>query len=261
MRSSLLVCALGILAGCDNGDDPGSSGTPAFPRNDSGGSRVDADNDGYDSTEDCDDERSAVNPGATEVCDQIDNNCVDGVDEGVTTPFYADTDADTYGSGAAVDACTTPKDYVANADDCDDTTAAVNPGATEVCDGIDNNCAGGIDDGVTTLFYADGDSDGYGAAVDACSAPPGLVDNADDCDDTNADVNPSAIEVCDWIDNDCDTDVDDDDDSVTGGSTYYPDADGDGYGDSDSPTTACEMPSGYVTNNWDCDDTSRRLCP
>jgi hypothetical protein len=104
----------------------------------------------------------------------------------------------------------------------------------------------------------DGDADGYGAgtAMDACAAPTGYVDNADDCDDIDAAVNPGASEVCDSIDNDCDSDVDDDDSSVTGDTTWYRDADSDGYGDYYSSTTACDMPSGYVDNDDDCWDGS-----
>jgi hypothetical protein len=241
----LVVCALVVLSACDKDSDDSRSGAV-----------VDADNDGYDSTEDCAETDAAVNPGATELCDGIDNNCVDGIDEGLTTPYYADTDGDTYGAGTTVDACIAPKGYVENADDCDDATAAAYPGGTEVCDGIDNDCAGGIDDGVTTPFYADVDGDSYGAgtAIDACAPPKGFVDNADDCDDTTAAANPYGTEVCDTIDNDCDGAVDDDDSGVMGGTTFWEDADGDGYGDSHVSTTACEMPSGYADNADDCDD-------
>ena len=224
-----------------------------FRGDDSDGSKVDADRDGYDSTEDCDDTTAFIYPGAPERCDGIDNNCVDGADEGVTTPFYADTDDDTYGAGTAIDACAAWAGYVANADDCDDTTAATHPGATEVCDGIDNDCAGGIDDGVTTPFYADGDGDGYGAgtARDACAAPSGYVTNANDCDDRSRRANPDATEVCDDIDNDCDGDIDDDDPDVQGGTTYWRDCDGDGYGYWRWSTIACEKPSGYADTPWD----------
>jgi hypothetical protein len=87
------------------------------------------------------------------------------------------------------------------------------------------------------------------------------VANADDCDDTTADVNPVATEVCDSIDND-DSDIDDDDSFFTGGSTYWRDADGDLAGDPYSSTYACEQPGGYVNNDFDCDDSSSRvLCP
>jgi len=54
--------------------------------------------------------------------------------------------------------------YTENEGDCNDTDAAINPGGTEVCDYIDNNCNGAIDEGVTTPYYLDADSDGYGLA-------------------------------------------------------------------------------------------------
>ena len=266
MRSSLLVCAFGLLAACDNGQDSSSSDTEDPHGDDSSGSNLDADGDGYDRAADCDNTNAAVHPGAAEVCDRIDNNCVDGVDEGLTTPIYADHDGDTYGAGRAIDSCTTPQGYVENDDDCDDTTADVHPGGTEVCDGIDNNCVDGIDEDATTPFYADMDADTYGAgtAVDACTAPEDYVENADDCDDTTARAKPGHPEVCDRIDNDCDSDIDDDDSDVTGGSTWYPDADGDGYGafDPRAATTACTAPSGYVSNNDDCydSDAKRHTC-
>ena len=71
-------------------------------------------------------------------------------------------------------------------EDCDDTDSAVNPSATEVCNGIDDNCDGVFDPG-----KGDADGDGYAA----CGA---------DCDDTDSDINPDADEVCDGVDNDCD---------------------------------------------------------
>jgi hypothetical protein len=268
MRSSLLVCALVLLAACSKDSDDSDPGTDDSGQNDdsaaddsatgddSSTSIIDADKDGFDSTEDCDDTNAEVNPDATEVCDEIDNNCVGGVDEGVTSPFYADGDGDTYGAGTAVERCSAPKGFVENADDCDDTTAAANPAGTEVCDGIDNNCADGIDEGVTSPFYADGDGDGYGAgtAMDACAPPTGYVENVDDCDDLDFAAHPGAAEVCDAIDNDCDSDIDDDDSGVTGTSTYYRDYDADGYGDMWTTTTACDAPSGYVDNDDDCSD-------
>ena len=72
-------------------------------------------------------------------------------------------------------------------EDCNDNDSAVSPAGEELCDGIDNNCDGQIDEGVTTSFYADSDEDGYGnpnIVVEACSPNDGLVSNGNDCDDT-----------------------------------------------------------------------------
>ena len=106
-----------------------------------------------------------------------------------------------------------------------------------------------------TPFYADGDGDGFGDAdssVEACDAPTGYVTDATDCDDAEASAYPGADEVCDDVDNDCDGTVDNDD--ALDASTWYADADTDGYGNGDTTTTACEQPSGYVDNADDCND-------
>ena len=104
-------------------------------------------------------------------------------------------------------------DGYATADDCDDTNAAVNPAAAEVCDGIDDDCDGLIDitdpdvTG-TSMQYEDADGDGWGnawTAREACEDHVGWVAVADDCDDTNAAVNPAALEECgNGLDDDCD---------------------------------------------------------
>ena len=121
-------------------------------------SNCDADGDGFikDDYEpsvvlgggDCDDAVAAINPGATEVCDGIDNNCVGGIDEGVKTTYYADLDGDGFGNLADPQgACAQPMGYVLDNTDCDDGNAAIKPGATEVCDTVDNDCDGTSDEG------------------------------------------------------------------------------------------------------------------
>ena len=221
---------------------------------------VDADNDGVCSDIDCDDSNPNINPSATEVCDGIDNNCDGQTDEGVTNTYYADADSDGHGDpDVSTLACSAPAGYVTDNTDCDDMAAAVNPSATEVCDGIDNNCDGQTDEGVTNTYYADSDSDGYGdpnVSTLACSAPAGyVIDNAD-CDDSNPDINPSAAEVCDGIDNNCNGQTDE---GVT--NTYYADSDSDNYGDPNVSTIACSAPAGYVTDNTDCDDSDAAVNP
>ena len=99
------------------------------------------------------------------------------------------------------------------AEDCDDTNAAINDAAMEICDGIDNNCNGQVDEEVTTLFYGDSDGDGFGneqLVVSTCEAPEGYVTTGTDCDDANADIYPSAEEICDGVDNDCNQQIDED---------------------------------------------------
>lgn len=129
----------------------------------------------------------------------------------IQTPvtYYADADGDGYGNPAVtVTACTPPPGYVTDNTDCDDTNSAIHPGAPEICDGLDNNCNGLIDEGVLNTYYADADGDGYGdpaSSVQACSPPPGYVSNNTDCDDTNSAIHPGAVEICgNGIDEDCD---------------------------------------------------------
>ncbi len=86
-------------------------------------------------------------------------------------------------------------------------------------------------------------------------------DSASDCNDSNASIYPGAIETCDGLDNDCDGLVDADDPGLTGGSTGYLDADGDGYGTSSSTATVCSEGSGYSYTAGDCDDSRYAVHP
>lgn len=96
--------------------------------------------------------------------------------------------------------------------DCDDSNGSVNPSVIEVCDGIDNNCDGQIDEGLLNTYYADADGDGFGDinnSVQACTTPTGYVSDNTDCDDTDAAINPDADEICgDGIDNNCNDEID-----------------------------------------------------
>ena len=181
---------------------------------------------------DCNDSNAAVHPGATEVCNGIDDNCSGVADEGLTfTDYYADLDLDGYGAGAATNACAQPIGFVTTNTDCDDNNASANPAATEICNEVDDNCDGQIDEGVQNTYYEDMDGDGYGSmsfwSIQACSAPFGFVSTNNDCADNNPAINPGAAEVCNTIDDNCDGQINEGFGPLT---VYYADADGDGYG-------------------------------
>ena len=169
---------------------------------------------------DCNDDDAGFYPGATEdnCADPNDYNCDGSVG-------YDDADGDGWA------AC----------QECDDSTADVNPAADEYCDDIDNNCNGEIDEDSSVdaaTWYADADADGYGNADwsdEACDQPDGFVDNSDDCDDLDGDIHPDTV--------------------------WYADTDSDGYGDPDATVVQCEQPSGYVSDDQDCDDSDADSSP
>lgn len=126
--------------------------------------------------------------------------------------YYADADNDGFGdfTNDSLD-CSQPAGYVLNSDDCDDSDENVNPAAIEVCNGIDDDCDGFIDEEGGNTYYADADLDGYGdplVAMTSCTIPAGYVDNNLDCDDSDANINPTAIELCNGIDDNCDGNID-----------------------------------------------------
>ncbi|MBK9648576.1 MAG: FG-GAP repeat protein [Deltaproteobacteria bacterium] len=229
---------------------------------------------------DCDDGDDQIHPEATEVCDDVDNNC-DGLtddddpalDLSTATTWYRDLDGDGHGNpGDAREACQGAADEASAGNDCDDGDATVSPSAQEVCGGGDEDCDELVDDEDDSIdpsslqsSFFDTDGDGYGnaAAPGACVVPSGAVTEGGDCDDENSDVNPGAPELCDERDNDCDGLTDDDDDTLDASSAtaYYLDADGDGFGDDSAPGLACEVPSGALTVGGDCDDGDADVNP
>lgn len=221
-------------------------------------------------SDDCDDSSASISPSADEYCDGIDNNCDGSTDEDSAldaSAWYSDLDSDGYGDpDNSQAACTQPSGFVSDDTDCDDGRVESNPGASEVCDGRDNDCNGDVDDSAVDEldWYLDSDSDGYGdssSRMSSCTAPSGYVSAGTDCDDGDASVSPAGIEVCgDAVDNDCDGSADEDD--ASDAETWYLDSDSDGYGASSSgTTTSCTQPSGYADNDGDCDDTDSAISP
>ena len=198
------------------------------------GSLYDLDGDGYSwCNADCNDDEAGINPSVAEVCDGVDQDCDEVIDE-TTSCFDDDGDglsedegdcndtldsvspdlSEDYGNGVDDD-CDGTTDYgdtdtdrdgfTASAGDCEPENDAVHPGAREVINGVDDDCNGLIDD-TTTAYDDDGD---------------GFSEDAGDCDDGNALVAPGLAELEDFIDNDCDAAVDE--------GTGRSDDDGDGY--------------------------------
>ena len=126
---------------------------------------LDNDGDGWRSPEDCNDGNPDINPDALEVCDGLDNDCNDIIDD--------DVDVDEDGSFGCFD--------------CDDLDEANFPENIEVCDEGDNDCDGDVDEDL------DADEDGYLPCGDEA-----------DCDDSDSEISPSAVEICDGVDQDCD---------------------------------------------------------
>jgi hypothetical protein len=170
----------GVDSNCDGADD------------------YDQDGDGDDATSfggsDCDDTVSSTYPGAADAW-------YDGVDADCAGDDDFDQDADGEGASAF------------GGEDCDDLDPAVNLLASETCDGVDQDCDGLVDEGVTTAYYVDADGDGYGDPAsehDACAPDPGDLTDDRDCDDTDAAVNPAGTEIAhDGVDEDCDGAADD----------------------------------------------------
>ena len=116
---------------------------------DTNASTVDNDQDGYPAEEDCDDNDPLTNPGSLEVCDGIDNDCDEGIDNDPVNgnTYFADADGDGFGLNTnPVEACELTDGLSEQSGDCDDSDSQVFPGAEESCDGLDNNCSGRVDE-------------------------------------------------------------------------------------------------------------------
>ena len=265
LRTVWLTALAALTVGCTDKDEgeASSTGTTTIPVTGN-----DADSDGYTSDVDCDDTNAAIYPGASEICNDKDDDCDGDIDEDVLEPITWAADADEDGFTDATDtvaSCTPPDGYTTPSEDsdCDDTNPDIHPDADEYCDGIDNDCDTEVDEDAidATAWHDDADGDGYGdpsTSVRACDPASGQVADGTDCDDEDDTLNPGADEVCDELDNDCDASVDED---PVDAPTWYDDADEDGFGDPTTGFSACEAPTGFIADNTDCDDTSDTAYP
>jgi parallel beta-helix repeat protein len=258
---SALVLAILCLTGCPDTGKPDDTG--GLDSN-----LVDLDGDGVTADEDCDDSDPDVYPGAEETCNALDDDCDGEIDEGAGELVYADADDDGWGNAeVTTNACSTGDGWVDTVGDCDDEDPDVHPDAEEICNGVDDDCDGDTDTGASDApeWYADADGDGFGdptEAVTACESPSDAVDPAvgEDCDDDDDTIHPDADEICNGVDDDCDGDIDED---AVDAPAWYADADGDGYGDPEVTSAACEAPSGTVDPalGEDCDDADAGIHP
>ncbi|WP_242094972.1 MopE-related protein [Aestuariivivens sediminicola] len=237
----------------------------------------DLDGDGYLVEEDCDDTDPAIHPGATELCDDgIDNDC-NGLTDGDEATWYRDEDNDGYGNPAVsvlASDCVRPDGYVLDSTDCDDSDAAINPGAEEACnDGVDDNCDGeGEPCEVCAEIGPEFDCNNNGVPDECELTTDSLLDRnvngvMDVCEimaDVGLDCNGNGILDAWELENpeheDTDPMEDTDGDDVPNGCDNCPndvntdqaDADDDGIGDVCDPCV--DVDGDGICNDMDCDD-------
>ena len=214
---------------------------------------------------DCDDRDPFAHAGMPELCDGVDNDCDGAVDEDPSEDlrWYRDADGDGIGEAAGgFSGCARPPAGFVLADgDCADDDPERGPGRSERCDGVDQDCDGRIDEGAFALLvFDDRDGDGAGAGRGrlACALGEGETEVGGDCDDDDPLVGPGAAELCNTRDDDCDGVVDE----MAAPVDWFPDRDGDGFGDAAaSGVSSCTVIDGHAPNADDCDDTRRSVAP
>lgn len=221
---------------------------------------------------DCNDLDPNINPSAPEICgDNKDNNCNGVVDEEMCQGcifYFKDADKDGFGVEGDKKCLGTPvAPYNATKiGDCNDNDPEINPDREEVCNGKDDNC-----DTITDPPYSKGcielypdlDKDGFGANVQSkCYCKPTGVYTAKisgDCNDNDANINPSKEETCNNVDDNCNDETDEE--GAEGCKMFYLDQDGDGFGVADSKCL-CKSTGLYkALISGDCDDQDKEVNP
>lgn len=187
--------------------------------------------------------------------------CGIGADEEPTV-WFIDQDSDGFGSPSdPFVSCEPQRGRVNNGLDCDDERSEVYPGAgPDICDTIDQDCDGSVDEDGAVALYLDQDNDGFGTgeALVTCLVIPGYIEVDGDCDDSEATAYPGAEELCDAIDNDCNGTADE-----VIRATCYTDADDDGFGSPATARPSCEATCGAGSTEvgGDCIDDDPEVFP
>ncbi|MCP4690144.1 MAG: hypothetical protein GY859_18975, partial [Desulfobacterales bacterium] len=184
---------------------------------------------------DCDDNDALEHPGRT---------------------WWEDADGDMVSTGETAVHCERPANHYADSEltalsgDCNDGDGSIHPGASEACDGRDNNCDGQVDNGLSPPLN-DLQAGVCAASVKSYRGAGGWLN-----DYGGVGAYEAAETACDGQDNDCDGQVDE---GVT--TTYYEDADNDGYGNAAVSQEACMAPAGFVASGEDQDDGDENIHP
>ncbi|MBT9557487.1 MAG: thrombospondin type 3 repeat-containing protein [Myxococcales bacterium] len=255
---------------CPLDDDPEQLDTDTDGKGDA--CDTDDDQDGTPDVLDCGPTDPAVSPKATEICNSKDDDCDGVADEAGAsgcTDYLYNGDGDSFGVGTSAQCLCAPKApfTAVTGGDCNDQNGQVFPGASEVCNGQDDDCDELKDEGAAvgcTDGYVDGDKDGVGTGdvVCACSGTAGTAAIGGDCNDADASVKPGALELCNGKDDSCNGLTDEQ--GSLGCQAYYKDADQDGTGSSGEIRCLCapdESASFTAATSGDCNDADAEVAP